>query len=56
MSPLPRASYAFPLTLLPATATITGVIVLRQIYGFIDVLGVAQVMIGVAVHKPATSD
>jgi len=52
MSRLPRASYAFMLALLPATATIIGVIVLRQIPAVTDVLGVVLVMIGVAVHKP----
>ncbi|MEM9786903.1 MAG: EamA family transporter, partial [Pseudomonadota bacterium] len=53
MARLPRASFAFLLALLPATATIIGVIVLRQVPSTIDVLGVALVMIGVAVHKPA---
>ena len=53
MSRLPRASFAFLLALLPATATIIGVIVLRQIPSAIDVIGVVLVMIGVAVHKPA---
>ncbi|MEM6677940.1 MAG: EamA family transporter [Pseudomonadota bacterium] len=53
MSRLPRASFAFLLALLPATATAIGVIVLRQIPSVVDVLGVALVMIGVAVHRPA---
>lgn len=53
MSRLPRASFAFLLALLPATATIIGVIVLRQIPSAVDVVGVILVMIGVAVHKPA---
>ena len=53
MSRLPRASFAFLLALLPATATITGVIVLRQIPGVVDVAGVALVMVGVAVHRPS---
>lgn len=52
MSRLPRSSYAFLLALLPATATIIGVIVLRQIPSVIDILGVVLVMVGVAVHKP----
>ncbi|MEP3437678.1 MAG: EamA family transporter [Hoeflea sp.] len=52
MSRLPRASFAFLLALLPATATIIGVIVLRQNPSAIDVLGVVLVMAGVAVHKP----
>jgi inner membrane transporter RhtA len=53
MSRLPRASFALLLALLPATATIIGVIVLRQIPSTVDVLGIVMVMIGVAVHKPA---
>lgn len=52
MSRLPRASFAFLLALLPATATVIGVIVLRQIPSAVDVLGVLLVMIGVAIHKP----
>ncbi|MEM7239829.1 MAG: EamA family transporter, partial [Pseudomonadota bacterium] len=55
MSRLPRASFAFLLALLPATAAIIGVLVLRQIPGVTDVLGVVLVMIGVAVHKPAAT-
>jgi inner membrane transporter RhtA len=53
MSRLPRSSFAFLLALLPATATIIGVIVLRQIPSAVDVVGVLLVMIGVAVHKPS---
>lgn len=53
MSRLPRASFALLLALLPASATIIGAIVLRQIPGTIDILGVALVMAGVAVHRPA---
>jgi inner membrane transporter RhtA len=53
MSRLPRASFALLLALLPATATIIGVIVLRQFPSPVDVFGVVLVMIGVAVHKPA---
>lgn len=52
MSRLPRASFALLLALLPASATIIGVIILRQIPSATDVMGVALVMVGVAVHKP----
>lgn len=52
MSRLPRASFALLLALLPATATIVGVIVLSQIPSLKDVAGVLLVMVGVAVHKP----
>ena len=53
MSRLPRASFALLLALLPATATIVGVIVLAQVPSALDIVGVLLVMIGVAVHKPA---
>lgn len=53
MSRLPRSSFALLLALLPATATIMGVIVLAQIPSPKDVFGVAIVMTGVAIHKPA---
>lgn len=53
MSRLPRASFAFLLALLPATATIIGVIILGQVPSALDIFGVALVMIGVAIHKPA---
>lgn len=52
MSRLPRASFALLLALLPATATIIAAIVLAQIPTLKDVLGVALVMSGVAIHKP----
>jgi inner membrane transporter RhtA len=53
MSRLPRASFALLLALLPATATIIAAIVLAQIPSAKDVFGIALVMGGVAVHKPA---
>ena len=53
MSRLPRASFALLLALLPATAAVIGVIVLRQIPGVMDVAGVLLVMTGVALHRPA---
>ena len=53
MSRLPRSSFALLLALLPATATIIGVIVLAQIPSLKDVFGVLIVMSGVAIHKPA---
>ena len=53
MSRLPRASFALLLALLPATAAVIGVIVLRQVPGLLDLAGVALVMAGVAVHRPA---
>ena len=53
MSRLPRASFALLLAILPATATIITAIVLAQIPTSQDVLGIALVMIGIAVHRPA---
>lgn len=52
MSRLPRASFALLLALLPAAATIIAAIVLAQIPSVKDILGVALVMTGVAIHKP----
>lgn len=52
MSRLPRASFALMLALLPATATVVGIIVLAQIPSLRDTLGVALVMAGVAIHRP----
>ena len=54
MSRLPRSSYALLLALLPATAAIIAVIVLRQIPSAIEVVGVLLVMTGVAIHKPSS--
>ena len=53
MSRLPRASFALLLSLLPVTATIIGIVVLAQIPSAADILGIALVMLGVAIHKPA---
>ena len=53
MSRLPRASFALLLALLPATATVVAAIVLAQIPSPGDIAGVALVMLGVAVHRPA---
>jgi len=54
MARLPRASFALLLALLPATATVVGAIVLAQIPGPRDMAGVMLVMLGVALHRPAT--
>ena len=54
MSRLPRASFALMLALLPATATLIGVMVLAQIPSGQDMIGVLLVMSGVAIHKPTT--
>jgi len=56
MSRLPRASFALMLALLPATATLIGVMVLAQIPSGQDMIGVLLVMSGVAIHKPTTPE
>ncbi|MEM7709905.1 MAG: EamA family transporter [Pseudomonadota bacterium] len=56
MSRLPRASFALLLALLPATATVIGIVVLRQIPGLADLAGIALVMVGVACHQSAQTD
>jgi inner membrane transporter RhtA len=53
MSRLPRATFALMLAILPASATIIAALVLTQIPSVGDVVGVALVMVGIAVHEPA---
>jgi inner membrane transporter RhtA len=53
MSRLPRASFAFLLCLLPASAAIIRALVLAQMPAVKDVIGIALVMLGVALHRPA---
>jgi inner membrane transporter RhtA len=50
MSKLPRASFALLLALLPASATIIAALVLHQIPGTGDLIGITLVMSGVAIH------
>ncbi|BCH31906.1 membrane protein [Mesorhizobium sp. L-8-10] len=52
MARLPRASFALMLALLPLSATLIGIIVLRQFPDMRDVLGIALVVSGVALHRP----
>ncbi len=51
MARLPRSTYALFVALLPATATVIGVIVLRQLPSLVDLGGIALVMLGVALHR-----
>ena len=51
MRRLPRATYALLVSLLPATATVIGVVVLTQIPSPAEAAGVALVIGGVAVHR-----
>ncbi|MGF1536615.1 MAG: DMT family transporter [Elainellaceae cyanobacterium] len=52
MARLPRNTFALLLALLPATATVIGAIVLGQIPTLRDLVGLALVMAGVAIHRP----
>ncbi len=53
MARLPQATFALLLSLLPATAAIIGVVVLRQIPSFIEIAGLVLVIAGVVLHKEA---
>jgi inner membrane transporter RhtA len=55
MSRLPRASFALLLSLLPAMAAVMGAVVLAQLPGPTEILGILLVMAGVAVHRPANT-
>ena len=50
MAHMPRATYALLVSLLPATATVIGILVLGQIPTWPEAAGVALVVAGVAVH------
>lgn len=52
MSQLPRASYALMLALLPVTATICGLVVLGQVPGQQEIMGIGLVGAAVALHRP----
>jgi inner membrane transporter RhtA len=56
MARLPRATYALFVALLPATATVIGVIVLRQLPSLVELAGIALVMVGVGLHRPDSTD
>jgi inner membrane transporter RhtA len=51
MRRLPRATYALMVSLLPATATVIGVVVLAQVPSARELAGVALVIAGVALHR-----
>jgi inner membrane transporter RhtA len=51
MAKLSRAAYALMVSLLPATATVIGVVILTQVPSPAEVVGVALVVAGVAVHR-----
>lgn len=51
MSRLSRATYSLMVSLLPATATVIGIIVLAQVPRLVEVVGVGLVVCGVALHR-----
>jgi inner membrane transporter RhtA len=51
MRRLARSGYALMVSLLPATATVIGIVVLAQVPSLTEVLGVGLVIAGVAVHR-----
>ena len=54
MQQLTRAAYALMVSLLPATATVIGLIVLTQVPSLTDAAGIALVIAGVALHREPT--
>jgi inner membrane transporter RhtA len=56
MARLPRATFALMLSLLPATATAIGFVVLKQIPKPIELLGIGLVIVAVALHRSANKE
>jgi len=56
MARLSRGTYALLVSLLPATATVIGIVVLAQVPTAVEVLGVALVVAGVAVRRDRQGD
>ena len=57
MAKLARATYALMVSILPATATVIGVLVLAQVPTPAEIAGVALVMLGVGLHRePSVPD
>jgi len=56
MRRLARATYALMVSLLPATATVIGIVVLAQVPSFAEVCGVALVIAGVAIHREPAAE
>jgi inner membrane transporter RhtA len=53
MARMSRSTYALMVALLPATATVIGIVVLAQLPSAVEALGVGLVIAGVAVHRDA---
>ncbi len=55
MARLPRATYSLLVSLLPATATVIGILVLSQLPSWVEIAGVALVVSAVAAHQELDS-
>ena len=53
MARLSRGTYALLISLLPATATVIGIVVLRQVPAPLEVVGVLSIVAALAVHREA---
>ena len=53
MARLPRSTFALMLSVLPATATVIGIVVLRQLPSVAEFIGIALITAGVAIHRPS---
>jgi len=51
MRRLSRGAYALMVSLLPATATVIGLVILRQIPHPLEIVGIGLVVAGVALHR-----
>ena len=56
MARLRRATYSLMVSLLPATATVIGIVVLAQIPRSVEVVGVALVVAAVATHRDRSEE
>jgi inner membrane transporter RhtA len=51
MARLPRATFALMMSILPATATAIGFLVLRQVPSALELFGIGLVIVGIASHR-----
>ena len=56
MRRLPRPTYALMVSLLPATATVIGLLVLAQVPTPVELAGVAAVVAAIAIHREPTAE
>lgn len=55
MARLKRSTYSLLVSLLPATATVIGIVVLAQIPTFTELLGVGLIVVAMAAHREAST-